>query len=99
MQLPSLGKQGQPAGGLDILGITLPDQQRTAPIGLQIVGVLSDAADQQQRPPVGIQAIGHDGTEREARHLFGVGGQHATVFLEQQFSGMLRGLALISTPR
>src|SRR3546814_16979420 len=46
-----------------------------------------------------IQAIWHHGAERETGHGFGMGGEHSTVFLEQQFSCMLGSFnAQIMTP-
>lgn len=62
--------------------------------------MLGDAADQDQWPALGVQAVGHYRSEREARHGLGVGAEHATVFLEQQFSCMLAGFhAHLMTPR
>jgi hypothetical protein len=84
-----LGQIGQAPHGLHVVGLALAHQQRTLRVLLQVVGVLGDAADQDQRPALLVQAVRHHGAERETGHRFGVGGEYATVFLEQQFSGIL----------
>lgn len=91
-QLPRLGQQRQASGRLHILRRTLAHQQRAFVVGLEIAGVLGDTADQQQRPAVGIQAIRHGRAERKTGHRPGVGGEHTTVFLEQELSCILDGL-------
>src|SRR5690606_34540337 len=100
VQLARFSQQRQPAGRLHIGGAALAHQQRTSAIGLQVMGVLGDAADQQQGPSVAVQAIRHYRTERKPWDFLRMRGEYAAVFLEQQFSGILGGLyAHLMTPR
>src|SRR5471030_2959276 len=54
------------------------------------MSVLGNAADQDQRPALLVQAVRDHRAKRETGHGLGVCRKHSAVFLEKQFSGILR---------